>query len=125
MQQLGRWLLTGIGGLTVVAGSFFIALKAVDYWSAPARLVRIEEATYGANCAATVRVGNATSQVAKTCDGRRTCFFPISVDELGDAAPGCAKDFVIRFTCDPQQPALRAFIKGEAHGNTIRVSCDD
>jgi hypothetical protein len=57
MEQsgLGRLLLIAIGGLAVVACSFFIALKAVDYWSGQARSIKIEEASYGANCAASVQ----------------------------------------------------------------------
>jgi hypothetical protein len=123
-------LLKGAGGFGIVLASFFITLGVMDYSSNTSnptdgeRLIKIEEATYGANCGKGVKLGNATLPVAKSCDGRVSCNFLVSVEELGDPAPGCGKDFSVRFTCNQQQPARTPYVKGEANRSTIRVNCE-
>src|SRR3979490_574865 len=94
-RGLGRLLLKAGGGLGIVLASSFGTLGVMDYWSNTTnptdgeRLIKIEEATYGANCGKGVKLGNATLPVAKSCDGRVSCNFLVSVEELGDPAPGC------------------------------------
>ena len=129
-RGLGKLLLNAAGGLGIVLASFFITLGVMDYWSNTSnptdgeRLIKIEEATYGANCGKGVKLGNATLPVAKSCDGRVSCNFLVSVEELGDPAPGCGKDFSVRFTCNQQQPGRTPYVKGEANRSTIRVNCE-
>ena len=102
------------GGLAIVIGSFFTTLKLIDYFgTTPTEIgrfssIKIEEATYGANCANGVKLGNATQYSAKACDGRARCNILISVQELGDPAQGCGKDFSVRLKCN-QQPREAAF----------------
>jgi hypothetical protein len=112
VRGLGNTLLKAIGGIGIVVASFFVSLLVMDSWGnngatepKPSILIKIEEATYGANCRRSVKAGNATLLVAKSCDGRVSCNFFISVEELGDPAPGCGKDFSVRFKCDEQRPA--------------------
>lgn len=129
-RGFGKQLLKVAGGLGIVFGSFYITLSVMDYWSnsiAPSDsgpLIKIEEATYGANCGKGVKLGNATLLAAKSCDGRVSCNFPISVEELGDPAPGCGKEFSVRFKCSEQKPARGLLIKGEANRSTIHVNCE-
>jgi len=116
------------GGLAVVAASFYTTLKVMDYNATPApsypSSIKIEEATYGANCANGVKPGNATQYLAKACDGRARCNILISVQELGDPAQGCRKDFSARLTCNQLEPARRVHINGEANGSTVRIDCE-
>jgi hypothetical protein len=125
-------LLKVIGGVGIVIGSFYLTLFITDNWSndgspietASISPIKVEEATYGANCGRGVKIGNATLQVAKTCDGRVSCNFLISVEELGDPASGCGKDFSVRFKCDQEKPARTVRIAGEANRSTARINCD-
>jgi hypothetical protein len=112
-----------VGAVAIVVGSFYATLEAMDYFS-PDK-IRIEEATYGANCGSGVKPGNATQYVAKACDGQPVCSMLISVESLGDPAIGCAKDFALRYLCDRQQTSRRAYVKGEANGKTLRVQCQE
>ena len=123
--------LKATAGLAIVVGSFFATLKVMEYrdGNAPAEIARlnsikIEEATYGENCSNGVKLGNATQYASKACNGRAQCNILISVQELGDPAPGCGKDFSLRLRCN-QQPLIRKMrINGEANGKTIHVDCE-
>src|SRR5258708_4305642 len=128
---MSKIILNAAGGLTIVIGSFLTTLKVMDYWTGVAATeigslnsIKIEEATYGANCANGVKAGNATQYAAKSCDGHALCNIFISVQELGDPAPGCGKDFSVRLMCNRQQPARRMHINGEANGSTVRIDCE-
>lgn len=131
-RGLGNTLLKAAGGFAIVVASFFITMLVMDNWSPggdspepnPSTPIKIEEATYGANCGRRVKVGNATLLVAKSCDGRVSCAFLISVEELGDPAPGCEKDFAVRFKCDEQKPNRTVRLNAEANRSTARINCD-
>jgi hypothetical protein len=121
--------LQAIAGLAIVAGSFFATLKVMDYLDGAAQpahpgSIKIEEATYGENCPRGVKPGNATPYASKACDGQALCNILISVRDLGDPAQGCAKDFSLRFRCDPQLPVRNIRINGEADGKSMRVDCE-
>jgi len=115
-------------GLAIVVASFYATLKVLNYFSAaPTQVshsIKIEEATYGANCPNGVKLGNATQYSAKACDGYARCNILISVQEIGDPAPGCGKDFSVRLKCNQQEPARRMHINGEANGSTVHVDCE-
>jgi hypothetical protein len=129
-RELGNTLWKAVGGVGIVVASFFVSLVVMDHWSnngstepKPSIPIKIEEATYGANCGRSVKAGNATLLVAKSCDGRVSCNFLISVEELGDPAPGCGKDFSVRFKCDEQRSAHTVRLNGEANRSTARINC--
>jgi len=130
MRGSAKIIFNTAGGIAVVVASFYTTLKVMDYFdAAPAQVsypssIKIEEATYGANCPSGVKLGNATQYSAKACDGHARCNILISVQEIGDPAPGCGKDFSVRLKCNEQAPARRVYIKGEANGSTVRVDCD-
>ena len=76
--------------------------------------------TYGGNCGA--GDGNATRAVDTFCEGRSGCTFQIKAEELGDPAPGCARDFVAVWTCGGE--SRRATVPPEAgFGSTVRLDC--
>lgn len=114
-------------GIAVVLASFVATLAALDYFRAPSapvlRVIKVEEATYGSNCGRRVAVGNATQFLAKACDGLPSCKLLVSVEEIGDPAQGCSKDFHARFSCDGQQPSYHKYLKGEANGSTLTLDC--
>jgi hypothetical protein len=117
-----------VGGIAILVISFFVTLRALDYYTErsnhPPSRITVEEATYGSNCGRRVGRGNVTPFFSKACDGRSSCDVTISVDQLGDPAPGCGKDFSIRFLCDNQQPSRSQNLKGEANGSMLHLHCE-
>jgi hypothetical protein len=121
-----------IGGLAIVIGSFYATLKVMDYResstlprnAAPTGLITIEEATYGANCSRGIKAGNVTQYAAKACDGRLACNIAISVQELGDPAQGCGKDYSLSFKCGQQQLSRKMHVDGEANGARLALDCE-
>jgi hypothetical protein len=82
--------------------------------------IRVLDATYGGNAGASR--GNATQHVARACDGRSSCDYWISVNELGDPAWGQAKDFNVRYTCSDGRPRSE-YVSPEANGRRVSLSC--
>ena len=137
MRSIGRILLWLIGGLAVVATSFFVTLQFLDYWLSPpdpnASVIHIVDATYGGSCkdfatqpphTNTVAAGNATALLAQACDKTKaSCSFPVDVNKLGDPANGCGKDFVARWRCGNEQTIHQFFLSPEASGRSALLSC--
>jgi hypothetical protein len=71
-------ILKTAGGLAIVIGSFYTTLKVMDYFStAPmqsGRLnsIKIEEATYGANCPSALNCCDELPKISERADGRTT-----------------------------------------------------
>ncbi len=134
---IGRILLWIIGGLAVVAMSFFVTLRSLDFWLTPqnpsANVIHVVEATYGASCkdftpepphANMVKTGNATAVLAKVCDVTKTsCSFAVDANQIGDPADGCGKDFVASWRCGNDQKVHRFYLSPEASGRTALLSC--
>jgi hypothetical protein len=94
--------------------------------SAPEAVVdfglNIRSATYGANCGASP--GNATKDLANSCNGRDNCNYFVDVDQLGDPAPRCGKDFQVEYSCAPATELLRKQLPGEAGlKSQLQLSC--
>jgi hypothetical protein len=136
-SSIGRILLWVLGGLAVVATSFFVTLNLLDYWLAPtdpnAAVIHVVEATYGLSCkdftppaprSNLVKAGNATSAVAQACDMKNTtCMFAVDVVKLSDPATGCGKDFVASWRCGGDQKVHQFFLAAEASGRSALLSC--
>src|SRR4029450_7882634 len=77
--------------------------------------ITVVEATYGANAGATR--GNATKDVASTCNGKQSCEYVVDVNKLSDPVPGVVKDFIVVYRCgggDPRRGTVPAGAAGEA-----------
>jgi hypothetical protein len=113
--------LVGIAVIVViVAGLGYWIAGAIRYWVS-AEPIRIVAAVYGENCG--VKLDNATPLVQRVCDGRETCKFAVDLGQLGDAAPGCEKDFNITYRCPWSDRPLSANVIAEAHGRTATLDC--
>ncbi|MBI5542421.1 MAG: hypothetical protein HY901_00920, partial [Deltaproteobacteria bacterium] len=92
--------------------------KTVSLSCAPA--VRVVSATYGKSCGRAQ--GNATGIVSEACRGTRgQCSY--KADNLGDPAPGCAKDLEITYSCGVDPTLKTARVEGEAAGRTAVLDC--
>jgi hypothetical protein len=84
--------------------------------------LNIRAATYGGNCGAPS--GNATKDLANSCNGRADCNYIVDVERLRDPAPGCGKDFQVEYSCAPDSALLRKELPGEAGlKSQLRLSC--
>jgi hypothetical protein len=97
----------GNGGAGAVVLSFFNGMT-------------ITNATYGGNCNAAL-AGNATTSIGTACDGLSSCSYLVTTDVLGDPAGGCAKTFVVDYTCGGG--TLTYTVNPEASGQTAVFSC--
>ena len=134
-RPVGRILFKVIGGLAVVLASFWLSLEIMDYWSLPpnASEIRILEATYGLNCREfavpigqvnRVKPGNATGMALEIC-GKATgsCSFAVDVGLMGDPAPGCRKDFLLKWRCGDLEQPRQLYIPGEANAHSAEATC--
>ena len=99
-SSIGRVLLKVIGGIAVVAISFFATMQILDYWLTPqdpnANVIHVVDATYGLICKDfvppsgkpnLVKVGNFTAALTSACDkAKTTCLF--AVDAVQDGRSG-------------------------------------
>ena len=84
--------------------------------------LNIGSATYGGNCGA--RSGNATADIAKSCNGRSVCHYVVDVERLRDPAPRCGKDFVVEYSCAPDTTRVRKDLPPEAGlGSRLDLDC--
>jgi hypothetical protein len=137
---MGRTLTYLAGGFAIVAITFFVTLRALEYWSAesstpggPDSDILITSATYGGACQGAaspaggtfqIKTGNATAALAKACnDARASCKFIVDVRALGDPAPGCAKDFGFNWQCGSASAERHGSVDPEANGKTAVLTC--
>jgi hypothetical protein len=84
--------------------------------------LQITSATYGENCG--TAPGNATRDVAESCNGKQTCDYVVDIDRLGDPAPRCDKNYAVEYSCDPDATPLREELPGEAGlKSLLKLSC--
>jgi hypothetical protein len=136
-SSIGRIVLMVLGGLSVVAISFFATLQILDYWLTPADpnadVIHVTEATYGDSCkdftvppghANLAKPGNSTTAVAQACDtAKETCVFVVDTAKLGDPASGCGKDFSVSWRCGNDQKTHQFYLGPEAAGRSAVLMC--
>lgn len=86
----------------------------------------ILEASHGLNCRShpgnKVKVGNATEALRAICAKQgATCSYRIDSKEIGDPAPGCAKEFFVRWQCGDKQDSNT--LGYPAEGSTAVIAC--
>lgn len=86
--------------------------------------VKVVSGTYGRNCNA--KVGNATAQLAKACDGLGSCDFAIDPATLEDPSPNCSKDFAAEWKCGEGNVVYSAALSGLTGKNDrLRLNCSN
>jgi hypothetical protein len=98
------------------------AISAPATRSAAPRSIKIRSATYGRNCG--VAAGNATWDVAPTCDGKRKCDYVVDIGRLRDPIGGCSKDFMVEYECSPDTAVRTKGLPPEAgFKETVTLEC--
>jgi hypothetical protein len=85
--------------------------------------IRIVEASYGTNCSG-VAPDNVNAAFASACNGRLSCQRKVN-EGIGDPAPGCPKDFLLRYTCGNEGRVYEQRYGGEAGGTAVSIECGD
>lgn len=83
--------------------------------------ISVTMATYGGRTCK-IPNGNVTQPLQTACNGKATCQYTVNHLVIGDPAPGCAKDFVVEWTCGTS-PGGSASLPGEASGGKVNLSC--
>jgi hypothetical protein len=134
-RSIGGILLRILGGVAVVVVSFWGSLQLMNEWFPPlnAGEIRVVEATYGLSCrdfkspdgrVNTVGKGNATGAVKEACgDAKDVCSFKVDAARIGDPAPGCQKDFTVRWRCGDLERIHQVFLVEEANAKTASLAC--
>jgi hypothetical protein len=84
--------------------------------------IRVLGAVYGRNCRAQYG-GNVTNDIASQCQGRNYCVYNIDYRRIGDPAPGCAKDYYVRYQCRDGDGERWASAGPEASGRQVALDC--
>ncbi|WP_342710063.1 acyltransferase family protein [Bradyrhizobium sp. B124] len=121
--QLVRW--GGVGFVTLIVAAATYALRAETRDAVTQPGISVVAGTYGGNCRWVSARGNATRALAAACGGQDECTFKVSADQLGDPAPGCAKEFMAAWFCRGDQ-AIRSSTVLDERGivSTLQLSCN-
>ncbi len=81
--------------------------------------IQIITANYGDNYGLS---GNATDHMSQVCNGKRTCAYYISTDNLGDPVFGGSKDFKVYYSCG-DGIERQGYATYEANTRTVSIGC--
>jgi hypothetical protein len=99
----------------------FVAAVGPTMSAAAGANVNVLSATYGQSCGATH--GNVTLHVKTRCDGKANCPYLVDAAQIGDAAPNCAKNFLVLYACQGQGNVRLAQVLAEANGKVVTLAC--
>ncbi len=102
---------------TVSAGEQHIRPPA----AAKSLFMTIVSGTYGPNCGAPQ--GNATADLARQCNGRETCSYPLPVPVAQAGRQACRASFVAEWRCGQSESHLAMLGAGAASGDRLVMSC--
>jgi hypothetical protein len=83
--------------------------------------ITIVSGTYGQNCGAPR--GNATRDLARRCDGRRTCDYVLNGAFGGGNSAACRRDFLAEWRCGKAEFHTAALGAGAQRGDMLGLSC--
>jgi hypothetical protein len=84
--------------------------------------ISVASGTYGGNCGGPE--ANVTAHLASACNGKSSCEYSIDYTVIGDPIPGCAKDYVAKWTCSGSAEQQTARAAAEAgYGSKVLLKC--
>jgi len=83
----------------------------------------IEEATYGLNCGA--KRNNAYNDIYFLCYHTKNCSYRVNDGRIDDHAPGCRKNYIVKWVCPYSDQIFQKVISPEASGREIKLSCGE
>jgi len=88
---------------------------------ARASTVTIVSGTYGPNCGAPL--GNLTADLARRCNGRDTCSYPLPANVARQGRHACRASFVAEWRCGQDESHLAMLASGAMPGDRLVMSC--
>lgn len=114
----------GTGFAILIVAIIAYAARAAIGEAITQRGISVIAGTYGGNCRSISVRGNATPVLAAACNGKDECTFKVRVEQIGDPASGCPKDFTAAWICKGDRMIRSSSIPGESgFGSTLRLSC--
>jgi hypothetical protein len=88
------------------------------------KTIKVSSATYGENCGA--GKGNVTDDIAKQCDGKKTCSYNVDHKVIGDPTFGCAKTYSVEYQCGDNPKIFQESLPAEAGwgDKSITLKCN-
>ena len=83
--------------------------------------ISVVSGTYGGNCQQPE--GNVTAHLASTCNGQSSCEYSVDYTVIGDPAPGCAKDYVAKWTCGAGAEQAAGANAEAGYGSKVVLTC--
>lgn len=118
-----RWGSVGFASLIVAATAYALQAATQDAITQPG--ISVVAGTYGGNCRWVSVRGNATRALAAACSGENECTFKLRMEQLGDPAPGCAKEFMAAWFCKGDRTIRSSSIPAERGiGSALQLSCN-
>ncbi|MBH5396231.1 acyltransferase [Bradyrhizobium sp. CNPSo 4010] len=113
------------GFVTLILAAVIYAVQAVTGDHLTQQGLSVVAATYGGNCRWISVHGNATRALAAACSGKYECTFTVRTEQIGDPAPGCAKDFMAAWICKGDRTIRSTSFRADSgFGSTVQLSCD-
>jgi len=88
----------------------------------PGLPITVVAGTYGHNCGAPL--GNVTTTLARTCNGRSTCNVAIDAAPAEGATSGCGRDYAAEWKCGSGTAVYTATVPaGAGRGARVTLAC--
>ncbi|MBC8750325.1 hypothetical protein OKW43_001633 [Paraburkholderia sp. WC7.3g] len=120
-SRCGRIFVSGMlrAALALASGVCMVSAHA----DAQMRAITIVSGTYGENCGAPR--GNLTRELARHCNGRATCEYPLPGLHKGGTTLACPRDFHAEWHCDDADVHSAALGPGAKSGDTLVLGCTE
>lgn len=83
--------------------------------------ITVTSATYGASCHQPE--GNVTKFLQDACNGQSKCDYIVKYQTIGDPAPGCSKDFSVKWTCSSGSGGSASAPAEAGFGSRVTLDC--
>jgi hypothetical protein len=83
--------------------------------------ITVTSATYGGSCH--VPEGNVTKFLQDACNGQGKCDYVVKYQTIGDPAPGCSKDFSVKWTCSTGPGGAASAAAEAGFGSKVTLDC--
>ncbi len=84
--------------------------------------ITVTSATYGASCHQPD--GNVTKFLQDACNGQGKCDYVVKYQTLGDPAPGCSKDFSVKWSCSAGPGGTASAAAEAGFGSKVTLDCN-
>ncbi|MCP3415716.1 acyltransferase [Bradyrhizobium brasilense] len=124
-EQRGHVIrLSGATFVALIVAAATYATQAATGQTVTEEGISVVAGTYGGNCRSIAVRGNATPALAAVCNGKDECTFKIGMEQIGDPAPGCPKEFTAAWICKGDRMIRSGSVPAQSgFASTLQLSC--